>query len=306
MYPTERDPNDPNHFIVDPAANLERIRMQSFATSNKLGLALQQPSTQTILPVICGGRLDQAGDIEQGMVGACKILGWIPITSTTFTGSETTFMTSDGPIPVTTITLPLLASDGTQDTHRVQQYMTAIFPENTERTTPWLGYSDFISVNEAEYVMQWFMPKIGQIARLSLGPLVTDLKIRMNEDAGTPPAPQPAPDANDGTLRWVTSVSMNDLQQVCPAIDFNWVELFMAETTGKDPLRIEVVSNPPGGVFKTTIVPYPVIAPLGGVEFNTLRIIKLHPAAAGDYEFNYQIVDTKGGITPVKLTLTVV
>jgi hypothetical protein len=315
-YLTERDPNDPNHFIVDPALNLERLRTKSFATSNKLGLPLIEAyteddpvpvtSTQTILPVICGGRIGADGELEQGMYGACKILGWLPIASTEFDGTERTFTTSDGPIPITTVTLPYKADQNTAETQRVRQYMAAVFPETTERDQPWLGYTNFISTNESEYAMQWFMPTMGQMYRLNLGPLIKDLTIRMDADAGAPPAPPTPPDADNGTLRWVTSVSMNDMQQHCPTIDFNWVNLFNAQTAGVDPLRIEIVSNPPGGALKTTIVPYPVVAPLGGIEFNTLRIIKLHEVAAGDYVFNYQIVDTNGGITPVVLTLTVV
>lgn len=263
-----------------------------FATSNKLGLALKQPSTQTILPVICGG--------------ANNVRGWIPIASTTFAGTETSFATADGPIGITTVTLPALADGNSADSHRVQQYMAAVFPDNTEHLRPWIGYSDFISADESQYAMQWFMPTQGQGYRLNQGPLITDLKVNMAADEGAAPAPQPAPGVTPGTLRWVTAVEMNALQAGCPFIDFNWVNLFKAQTTGIDPLRIDIVSNPVGGEFKTTIVPFPVVAPLGGVEFNTLRIIKLKPAAAGAYVFNFAVVDTKGQSTPVVLTLNVV
>lgn len=278
-----------------------------FATSNKLGLPLVQPSTQTILPVLCAGVIDpNTNELVQGSVGAASIVGWLPIASTTFVGTERTFTTSDGPIGITTMTLPPLASDGTAGTHRVQQYMAAVFPEKDERLRPWIGYSDFVDTRDSQYAMQWFMPTQGQGYRLNQGPIVLDLRVAMDADDGAPPTPPDPPDTTAGTLRWVTSVQMNDLQVGCPFIDFNWVELFKAQTEGKDPLRIEIVSNPVSGEFKSTIVPYPVVAPLGGVEFNTVRIIKLHPAAAGAYVFNYKVVDTAGQATPVVLTLTVV
>lgn len=277
-----------------------------FATSNKVGLPLTAPSIQTILPVLCGGVLNSSGELVQGHTGINKILGWLPIVETTFAGTERTFATADGAIPITTVTLPAQASDGTAETYRVGQYMAAIFPEDQERLFPWLGYTDFIDISQSQYLMQWIMPTQGQIHRLSMGPLLTDLTIRMNADAGASPMPVPPPDVTPGTLRWVCSMTMNDLQAHCGFIDFNWVNLFAAQTDGIDPLRIEIVSNPPTGEFKTTIVPFPVTAPLGGVEFNTLRIIKLQSVTPGPYVFNYAVFDTAGQSTPVTLTITVV
>lgn len=302
----------PDVFQVDPAVALEALRTRPFATSNKLGLPLNVPSTQTILPIVCGGLIDTRVDSPtfgkwiQGSHGVARLLGWIPIVSTVFAGTETSFTTSDGPIPVTSLTLPLLNQNVSGASERVQQYMVGIFDENQERLSPWLGYSDFIDASQSQYMMQWYMPTQGQGHRLNMGPLITDLIVRMDADAGTPPTPPLPPTVVPATLRWVCSLAMNDLQTGCGFIDFNWVNLFMAQTTDVDPLKIEIVSNPPTGEFKTTIVPFPVTAPLGGVEFNTLRIIRLHEALAGDYVFNYAVVDRRGQSTPVTLTITVV
>jgi hypothetical protein len=98
---------------------------------------------------------------------------------------------------------------------------------------------------------------------------------------------------------------MNDLQVGCGFFDFNWVTLFQAKSQAQ-PLRIEIVSNPPTGEFKTTIVPYPSVIGAGAVEFNTLRIIKLKPVDPGTFTFNYMVYDQMGQKTPVVLTLTVV
>lgn len=294
---------------VDVAGTLKAKYSESFATDNKLDLPLAAPSTQTILPVICAGVLVNDGINPPFIDGTLsvnpnKILGWIPIASTVFNGTERSFSTSDGPIYITTVTLPELVDN--PERTRVRQYMAAIFPADQERVMPWLGYEAFIPVDYSEYAMRWFMPTMGQMYRLNLGPLVTDLTIGMDKDEGSPPTPPTPPVVTPGTLRWATSVEMNALQAECPFIDFNWVNLFKAQSGSTDPLRIEIVSNPAGGEFKTTIVPYPVIAPLGGVEFNTLRIIKLKEAAAGAYVFNYSVVDTNGQATPVVLTLNIV
>lgn len=262
-----------------------------FATDNMLGQPLAAPSTQTILPVICGGN----GNLR----------GWLAIASTTFDGTETSFTTSDGPVAITTVTLPsLVVNDDLK--HRVHQYMAAVFPDDQEHLRPWLGYTAFVGVDESQYAMQWFMPAVGQGYRLNVGPLFTDLTVRMDADAGTPPSAPGAPSVTSGTLKWSASISMNDLVNGCNFIDFNWVTLFKASAQDNQPLRIDIVSNPASGEFKTTIVPYPSIVGAGDVEFNTLRIIKLKPVAAGAYTFNYNVVDQQGQATPVTLTLTIV
>lgn len=256
------------------------------------GLPLDEPSKQTILPVYCGG---------QG-----NMMGWLSIQSTTFDGTETSFTTADGPIPVTTVTLPhLVINDDLK--RRVQQFMAVVFDDDDYyRKLPWLGYSAFVNTNESAYAMQWFQPTMGSGYRFNRGPLFTDLTVRMDADNGTPPAPIPDPSVTPGTLRWVVNLKASDLSAGCGFIDFNWVELFHAQTQDIDPLRIEIVSNPPSGEFKTTIVPYPVVSPLGAIEFNTLRLINLKPADPGDYVFNYKVVDSRGHGTPVVLTLTAV
>lgn len=261
-----------------------------FVTNNKLGQPLVEPSTQTILPVICGGN----GNIR----------GWLPIASTTFDGTETEVTTSDGPIPVTTVTLPDLVYN-TDLKKRVQQYVAAYFPDDQEHQKPWLGYTAFVDINESQYAMRWFMPTIGQGYQLNRGPLFTDLTIRMDADEGVPPTPPAPPVATPATIKWAVAMSMNDLQVGCGFFDFNWVTLFQAKSAAQ-PLRIEIVSNPLTGEFKTTIVPYPAVVGAGAVEFNTLRIIKLKPVNPGTFTFNYSIVDQTGQATPVELTLTVV
>jgi len=263
---------------------------QPFATDNKIGLPLEAPSTQTILPVICGGN----GNIR----------GWLSIASTTFNGTETEYTTSDGPIPVSSVTLPTKLDNGLG--YRVPQYMAAYFPDTEQSAQPWLGYSAFIDINESQYAARWVnATEGGSRLILNRGPLVTNLTVSMDTDAGTIPPLPPGPNVSNGTLRWAAAMTMNDLQQECGFIDFNWVQLFQAQSQNQ-PLRIEIVSNPVSGEFKTTIVPFPTVQMTGGVEFNTLRIIKLKPVTPGSYVFNYNVVDQANQKTPVVFTLTVV
>lgn len=262
----------------------------NFATDNKIGLPLTAPSTQTILPIISAGN---------GMVE-----GFLTIAKTTFAGTETTFMTSNGPIAITTVTLPRKVDDGSG--YGVNQYMAAVYDDVESAKRPWLGYSAFVNTNDTGYLNKHYMPTQGQITRHYRGILVTNLLVNMAEESMTPDVPVP-PVATPGTIRWVASMQLNSAQMECGFFDFNWVDLFKAKASAASvPMRLDVVNNPAGGQFKSTLVGNPIILPEGGTMFNTVRIIKLHDAPAGDYVFTYTVTDTNGLSTTCTLTLTLV
>ena len=281
---------------------------QPFRTNNKVGLdggTFPQPSTQTVLPVVCAGIRLPDGTIDYSNAGnANNFIGWLSIPSTEFDGTETEFTTAEGPVPIQALTLPNLVQNSDLK-YRVQQFMVAIFPTQDLHARPWLGYSSFVGASESQWSLQWILPTQGSGYRFNRGPIISDLTVRMDLSGGYVPPNPPAPSVSPGTLRWAVAMSMNDLQVGCGFIDFNWVELFQSQAT-YEPLKIEIVSNPASGEFKTTIVPYPTVTPIGSIEFNTLRIIKLSDVEPGAYVFNYAVVDVHGQKTPVTLTLTIV
>jgi hypothetical protein len=259
------------------------------ATNNKLGLPLATPSHQTILPIFCGGN----GNLQ----------GFFTIASTTFNGSETSFTLADGAVPIQSVTLPKKVSDGSN--YGVQQYMAVVYPDDQVSKRPWVGHSAWVDTNDTGYAISYSMPSQGWYTRYNRGTLITNLRVNMAALSMTPPSSTP-PSATNATQRWVASMNRLSSELECGFFDFNWVSLFKASSPSIDPLSITIVSNPAGGVFKSTLVPYQVVAGQGGVQFNTVRIIRLLDAAAGTYVFNYQVTDTKGNTTPCTLTLTVV
>src|SRR6185503_6360904 len=88
------------------------------------------------------------------------IVGWFSIPSTEFGGTEREFAMPEGPLPITTLTLPPLV-DGTNQ-YRVQQYLAAVFNDLDVRVKPWLGFAGFLDTRESQYALQWFMPTQGQ------------------------------------------------------------------------------------------------------------------------------------------------
>lgn len=254
-------------------------------TNNKLGLALMSPSTQTILPVVTDN-----GNLQ----------GFFSIASTTFAGTETSFPLAEGPVALTTVTLPQKVYDG----HHigVQQYMAVAYDDPKARA--WLGYSAFVGVNDTGYGMQHLMPSQGWFTRFNRGVLITNLQVNMAADSPAVPS-STQPTAQNGAIRWVASMNVNSTQLEGGFFDFPWIDLFKAKSSATA-MRIEIVSNPIGGAFKSTLVPNPAITPLGGVEFNTVRIIRLQEAVAGSYVFTYKVYDDQNQSTTCTLTLTLV
>ncbi len=256
-------------------------------TDNKIGQPLVSPSRQTILPVVTNN-----GNIR----------GFFTIAATTFTGAETSFVLADGPVAITSVTLPKKVDNGSG--YGVEQYMAVVYNDVEERLRPWLGYSAFVNTNDTGYRLAYTQPTQGYMSRFNRGVLITNLLVGMADEAPMT-VPLVPPEAHNGVMRWAASMNVNSTQLNCGFFDFQWITLFRAKSDRKA-LRIEIVSNPAGGVFKSTLVPNPVVTPEGNTEFNTVRIIKLVPATPGAYVFVYKVTDDQDQSTTCQLTLTIV
>jgi hypothetical protein len=287
----------------------------------ELGLPLKQPSKQTILPII---------------TEKAKVVGFFPITTTTFTGTERVFALPDGNVPITSVTLPPKNATSFFDEGRVDQYMAAYWPEGpgtlkpyaqtnpTYRTLkPWLGYKEFVTAdipNDLGYYSWWSMPEVHWINHFGRGVFIDSLIYGMDKyPYVAPPAPPNPPVTTPQTLRWACTVNMASFQIDCAFFDFNWITLFKTtfppdstqEGWATIPLTLEIVSNPPGGYFKASLVQSQgqVIIPGGGVTYDTVRILRLQDPPANTYEFKFNINATRNGIAlsvPATLELTVV
>lgn len=273
----------------------------------QFGLPLTASSKQTILPAIT----------SKGM-----LMGFYPITATTFAGTEKTFALSDYTVPITTVTLPAKVQDGigSGTGSRVSQYMAAQWPEEDEPQQPWTGSASWISPNDTGYYSWWSLPTASIMKHFGRGVLVNSLLVRMNIVPATPGTPS-APAGTNAAIRWAVSIDNVSLDTSCPFFDFNWPQLFQTSFVSDPsqqgssvlPTRIDTVSNPPGGTFKAVVVQtnggQQSVAG-GGVIYNTIRVMKLADnVAAADYTFTFNISYVLNGaqlVTPVTLTLTVV
>ena len=277
-------------------------------SSNQYGLPFTAPSTQTLLPII---------------MPSGRIYGFFPITQTTFAGTETTFELTEGPVPITTVTLPPKVSNNTYDEGRITQYMAAQWPADEEEQEPWIGYSELVSVNVPNnigYYSWWSMPVTMWFHHFGRGQLWNSLMFNLSKYVTAPAgSPNPPDVTTPQTLYWATTQNLQAFSTECSFFDFNWVTLFETQypadpslqSNAAVPLSIATTSNPTGGFFKASVLTIQgsqVIIPGGGAVNNTVRILRLQDPVAGEYVFDFTITANIGGdvvTVPVVLTLTV-
>ena len=273
----------------------------------RTGVEFATPVKQTILPVAEVIR----GQTRNGEVASAHIVGFFPISETSFTGLETSFSLSTGTVKITSIRLPSLTTDT-----RVQEYMVAEYSNHEANQEAWRGHASFVSNEESGYYSQWILPASSITYRHGLGILVGSLTTRLNVGTWSNPADPVPPSAEDGKIKWAASVSLTSNLE-CSFFDFNWVELFQAkppagmDVASLNGLAIVPTSQPEELPFKSTVLQHPMIGANNTVIYNTIRIVRLKQTIeAGDYTFGFTIacVDAHNRLvsTEVELTLTVV
>lgn len=270
--------------------------------------------TQTILPI---------------MTAENRIVGFFPITSTVFTGTERTFTLASGVIPITSAALPAKNETSFLDEYRQELFMVAFWPEGTgELSTdndinnlpwhanplqptkvlttyrdlrPWLGYSEFVDGSRPRglgYYSWWSMPAVRWLNHFSRGVYIDALINSLDSTAVVPPGTTPPTPVTPQTLRWAATADMESFQIDCASFDFNWVSQFQVAYppdtdqpgNGRVPMSLEVVSNPPEGFFKAVVVQsVQTIIAGGSAVFDTVRILRLADPTAGDYTFTFNI-----------------
>lgn len=321
-YPGGSNGNVTN--ITGGTAGSGKIPKGSASSMVEFGLPFPSGVTtkQTILPIL---------------TAAGVVMGFFPITSTTFTGTETTFALASGTVPITTVMLPekntLSFLDGQ---YRNEMYMAAMWPDppteaNMTNTghpvkfidfAPWRGYLEFVDGQNPRtlgYYSWWSMPAVKWFNHFGLGTYLNALTNDLDFPIPAPPSTNPPAPVTPQTLRWSCTANAESLLLDCAFFDFNWVKEFQLAFqpdpnqigNGTIPMSISVVSNPAGGFFKASVVQglgQSIIAG-GGVVFDTIRIMRLEDPTAANYTFDFSISTSINGATvsvPATLTLVVV
>jgi hypothetical protein len=268
---------------------------------NRYDKPLITPSKQSIIPAM---HVDG------------RVIGFYPVASTTFTGTETTYTTSDGvEVPLKVVTV-----DTNVHLRTVLQYVAAVFePQYAIQNVPTHTYvvqrpeepwaSADLIIGDPTRQSWYSLPAQTWFHRFNAGTYIyaTMHNLDIDIDPPTPPTP---PDGEDATMEWRASIDYAALFGDCSFFDFNWMTTFKTKST-TEPLRIVVKENPAPTAPETIsplvakVIGIPT-ATTNGVIYDTIRILKLADSLEKkDYVFKFEIVDTKDLKTEVTFTLTV-
>lgn len=259
---------------------------------NQYGLPLAAVSRQTILPA---------------MTRDGRVIGFYPIAAQDFTGAETSLVLSDGVVvPVSSVTV-----DRNQALRAVTQYMAALWETGTPwKMAPWAS-ADLIEPGEGRY--SWYsMPSSTWVTHFGKGIMIEAIQNNLDTNIASLSTPDLPPEASDGAQVWTASAAYASLTGSNAFFEFNWTTVFAAKnTTNRDALRIQVVSNPapingePQAPMRATVVGSPILTKDGAL-YNTIRVTRLTDnLTPGAYTFTFNVVDTAGLSTPVTFTMTV-
>jgi hypothetical protein len=173
-------------------------------SDNQYGLPLTEPSTQTLLPVIT----------QNG-----RVMGFYPISKTTFEGTETTYALTQGSVPITTVTLAPKNLQNISRYQRVPQFMAAQWPSAQDQQTPWRGYSELVTVdqpNNIGYYSWWSMPVNSWFHHFGKGVLLDSLQFNMADYVyAAPAAGEPPTVTTPQALNWSTTANAASFSASC-------------------------------------------------------------------------------------------
>jgi hypothetical protein len=271
------------------------------------GAPFAAPVKHTVLPV--GIRFQDS----------VRLMGYIPIPETAFTGTETTFALggTNGSVPVISVTRPLNYKEVGNTTHLVEQleYMAVLYDRSVEYNPPWVGISTFIPGFKSGYYTRYVNTSTEHDQILSQGNIIGSLRNGMATTV-PPVVPAPTPPAGqDATLRWNAALNLASLPNGSEMFDFQWVALFQSSLpvikdsapTQVLPLSIDIVSQPTGREFVATLIQNALSYVGQGLPMNhAIRIIKLASTVPpGNFTFGFKIkANVDGVVTTKDVTLT--
>lgn len=233
-----------------------------------------------------------------------QVLGVVPIVEATFTSASTTATVNgtsveiewrtkniDGMSPVSFAVLPVSQADARQKRY-MQKYPTLIDITQIIVRPKWVSVTSLVTSN--------LLPNQNGVMHF----LTTGI------DTGSIAAVvQAPPTATNGTFVW--NVTTNFIgTSACTFTDINWTELLATSYPGLEPVSIALSDPTPPTLLthvRAYIVQTPGIFGSGGVQYNTVRFVKVRgdDPTPGSYTYNAVITAKNGMTTNVVLTLII-
>lgn len=244
--PSPNDNNQSQVVIQGGQAGTGRIQKGSPSSRNTFGVTFPTGVTvkQTLLPI---------------MTAFDRVVGFFPITETTFSGTERTFTlpSSTVPIPITSVALPYKNKTNVFDEGRQELFMVAYWPEGTgavstdnnlnhlpwrhdpDSTTkvlttfrdlePWRGYSEFVDgskPNGLGFYSWWSMPAVLWMHHFNRGVYLNAMVYNLDSPVVAPPSTPNPPVVTPQTIRWACTANKESFLLDCARYDFNWLTKF--------------------------------------------------------------------------------
>lgn len=269
------------------------MHIQSASTFVR-GSTFPQPQLQSVLPVVVprsySDVIDLTADdaVEQGNV---EFVGFVYVPSKAYAGDELTEKLGNYDAPIAAV----YKLDEGLNPRPVSHYMALIVDREMAMRGNYNTLPGYRSLGQTGYSARWTAPSYAE-QLYTRGTLISVIEHNLNP--ATPPAPvDPTIPVIPGATKWDTTVTSVDLQ--CAYYDFNWIDLFIKGLSTSDiafmDYRLDIISNPPGGEFKATVVKTfgSGVQPAGGRFYDTIRVIRLArdlPQGDTAYPFQFEVV----------------
>lgn len=230
----------------------------------------------------------------------------LPITTTTFTGAETSILVGGVTYPLKRYTYRSLQDDWNDLTNPPVDYMGVPLGASDSR----VNYADSLLRldNQVEGLHDWKCCHGHARYDVTYGPLLMMLRAKGMDYIASPVVPPIG--ASNGSFNWYVNHPFANLSKFA-FLDFNWVEHLEVESGNIQPASVSIgapTADPGAGLhIKLMLVQHnPEIinnAPL----YSTLRFIKITAgvAAAGTYTWPLTITNTDGATVSATVDLIV-
>ena len=226
-----------------------------------------------------------------------RVLGILPIPTTVFAGTETSFTISGGVYKVA-LQSPTRVSAEINQGNLKAPFMAAIVTPSQERGS----YQSFDFLEQQVPVSTWNHNGVKVVKNNPLVSLLKGHKV----NAIVPPALGVVTTATSSAT---VPVTWHSAAPKGAALEVHWVDLFKASSGNTLAVNLAVGSPPSNAANQVAlyvVTSHPHIIN-GSVSLNTIRFVKLseNPVPTGNYTWACTVNNTDGSSLPVTLTLVV-
>lgn len=246
-----------------------------------IGKLLDSPIRQSLLPCLS----------RRGIIYGCVV-----IDPTIFDGELLTLDIGGFDYDLFVVNVPQRVFD--ESNLQVRQYVALVFEDEVLHTKPWEGIPGFLDAKEGSYATI-VVNTTAVLHRNSAGLVGEGLLYGLSLPGAKSSVPE-VPEIEATPVVFAATVNSKVMFESLNYFDFDWMLLFKKKSP-LTPIRLQIDSNPAGGVFKAVLV-----APSGREPvLSTVRVVCISEGAPPPslYVFRFTVTCKEGSV-PCELLLT--